>query len=199
MLADSIFQSELLVAEEAFVRAFPREEGYRMLLIESDPATAAGLSTLLEDRLSDYGLDLQPTGDRLASYHRVENTYISTFQALGALGLLLGTCGVGALVLRGVLERRRELAVLRAVGYRAAHVTAMVVAEGAMLAVSGTAIGVACAWLAIIPALAAHGAGAPHRSSMLLALCVVGVAMLSSLGAAVAVARMPVAATIRTE
>ena len=30
---------------------------------------------------------------RLASYHRVENTYLSTFQALGGLGLLLGTSG----------------------------------------------------------------------------------------------------------
>jgi ABC-type antimicrobial peptide transport system permease subunit len=170
-----------------------------MLLVESDPGQAAAVTTLLEDRLGDYGLDLQGTGDRLASYHRVENTYISTFQALGALGLLLGTCGVGAMVLRSVLERRRELAVLRAVGYRAGHLSAMVVAEGAVLGASGTAIGVACAWLAVVPALAQHGAGAPHRGSILLALSVIGVAMLSSLAAAVAVARLPVAATIRTE
>ena len=58
--------------------------------------------------------------ERLAAFHRVENTYLSTFQALGGLGLLLGTVGLSAIMFRNVLERRRELALLRAVGYDAA-------------------------------------------------------------------------------
>jgi len=36
------------------------------------------------------------TPEKLAAFHRVENTYLSTFQALGGLGLLLGTLGLGA-------------------------------------------------------------------------------------------------------
>ena len=42
----------------------------------------------------------------------------SIFQLLGGLGLLLGSVGLGVVVLRNVLERRGELAILRAVGFR---------------------------------------------------------------------------------
>ena len=76
------------------------------------------------------------TTDRLAEFHRVENTYLSTFQALGGLGLLLGTVGLGAVLLRNALERRRELALLEAVGYRRGHFLLMAVAENTLLLAS---------------------------------------------------------------
>jgi hypothetical protein len=199
MLADSVFQSELLIAETQFVRLFPREEGFRLLLVDSPPERAPQLLTLLEDRLSDYGLDLQFTGERLAAYHRVENTYISTFQALGMLGLLLGTCGVGIMVLRGVVERRRELAVLRAVGYRPLHLSVMVVAESALVAACGAVIGTACAVLSTGPVLAGHGAAPWRPDWLLLPVLVVGVALVSASAAVVVVGRRPGAATIRSE
>ena len=120
-LANSVLQSELIISEENFLRLFPNEEGYRMLLIDAAPERAAAVAATLEDRLADYGLDVVPTSERLASFHRVENTYLSTFQMLGSLGLLLGTLGMAAVLLRNVLERRRELALLRAVGYNAGH------------------------------------------------------------------------------
>ena len=78
------------------------------------------------------------TPDRLAAFHRVENTYLSTFQALGGLGLLLGTLGLGAVLLRNVMERRKELALLRAVGYRPEHLRRIVIAENAFLLIAGT-------------------------------------------------------------
>ncbi len=75
------------------------------------------MTTLLEDRLSDFGVDVTDTRARLTAYHQVENTYLSTFQALGALGLLLGTFGLAAVLARNVLERRRELGLLGAIGF----------------------------------------------------------------------------------
>ena len=72
----------------------------------------------LEDALADFGADATGTAERLAQFHRVENTYLSTFQTLGGLGLLLGTVGLATVLLRNVLERRRELALLGAVGFR---------------------------------------------------------------------------------
>ena len=59
----------------------------------------------------------------------MENTYLSTFQALGGLGLLLGTIGLATVMFRNVLERRRELGLLRAVGYDRSRMTVMIVAE----------------------------------------------------------------------
>ena len=66
------------------------------------PITAprpAEVTQLLEQSLSDYGFDVTPASDRLASFHRVENTYLSTFQTLGSLGLILGTTGLAAVTL----------------------------------------------------------------------------------------------------
>jgi ABC-type antimicrobial peptide transport system permease subunit len=199
MLDDSIFQSELLIAERAFVEHFPQVEGYRLLLVEARDDSVAAVTSVLEDGLSDHGLDLQSTADRLRAYHRVENTYISTFQVLGGLGLLLGTCGIGALLLRGVMERKRELAVLRAVGYRPAHLALLVVGESAFVAGSGALIGAGCALLAIAPALEWQERGLGLFDLAGLPLLVLAVGLLSSLGAVAAVTRLPVAETIRTE
>src|SRR5258705_4953774 len=126
------------MADSNFMRLCPEQEGYRFFLIEtSTPDKATAIATDVEDRLSDFGFDVQPTAERLANFHRVENTYLSTFQMLGGLGLVLGTLGMAAVLLRNVLERRRELALLRAVGYNSAHFTVMVVAENALLSSAG--------------------------------------------------------------
>jgi hypothetical protein len=156
-LDDSIFQGELLISEANFLRLFPDQPGYRFFLIEPPPASADQVTGVLERALSDYGFDVTAAGERLAAYHRVENTYISTFQMLGALGLLLGTVGLAAVLARNVLERRRELALLAAVGYRRTHLAAMILAENALVLAGGLVIGAACALIAIVPAIASQG------------------------------------------
>jgi hypothetical protein len=91
MLSGSILQGELVIAEDAFLRMFPSASGYPFLLIESPPDRGQDLAQILERDLERYGLDVEPTAQRLAAYLAVENTYLSTFQTLGGLGLLLGT------------------------------------------------------------------------------------------------------------
>jgi len=157
-LDDSIFQGELLISEKNFLRVFPGQPGYRFFLIETPPQTnASEVTSQLESALSDYGFDVTSTAERLTAYHRVENTYISTFQTLGALGLLLGTVGLAAVLARNVLERRRELALLTAVGFRPSNLAAMILAENALVLVAGLVIGAVCALVAILPAITSHG------------------------------------------
>ncbi|MCY3846688.1 MAG: ABC transporter permease, partial [Acidobacteria bacterium] len=81
-LSDSIFQRELLIGEAHFERVFPDYEGYRFFLIDAPPARTADVSAALEDRLADFGFDVVSAGERLAAFHRVENTYLATFQTL---------------------------------------------------------------------------------------------------------------------
>src|SRR5207245_1285535 len=160
-LQDSIFQGELLISERNFLRLFPDAEGYRFFLLSALPGKAQELTGVLEGALADYGFDVQPAEARLAGFHKVENTYLSTFRSLGALGLVLGTVGLGAILLRNVLERRRELALLRAVGYRPRHLVEMVLAENVLLLLLGLATGTACALLAIAPAVSLRGGERP--------------------------------------
>jgi hypothetical protein len=194
-LDDSIFQSELIISDANFVKAFPSEQGYRYFLIDGPPS----LEAQLEEGLSDYGFDVVSTPERLAAYHRVENTYLSTFQALGGLGLLLGTLGLGAVLLRNVMERRKELALLRAVGYRPEHLRTLVIAENAFLLIAGTAIGAICAFIAIAPAFLERGGHLPNPSLALLLLAVPVAGMIASLAAVRAVTRAPLLETLRAE
>jgi hypothetical protein len=198
-LKDSLFQGELLVAERTFLDAFPDDPGYRFFLLDAPPAAAAAASGALESRLASYGLDVSSAPARLDRYHRVENAYLSTFQTLGALGLLLGTAGLGAVLLRNALERRRELALLRAVGYRRRDLTRLVLAENGVLLAAGLAAGTLAALLAIVPAALARGASLPVTSLAILVAAVAAAGLVASLAASALVHRMPLLASLRSE
>ena len=199
-LRDSIFQSEILMAQSHFIELFPQQEGHQFLLVETDAANATSVAAQIEDALLDFGADAVSTTDRLAEFHRVENTYLSTFQALGGFGLLLGTVGLGAVLLRNALERRRELALLTAVGYRRGHFLLMAVAENSLLLAGGVVTGALCAALAIAPAVAERGGRLPVGSGgLLLLFAVIAVGLLSSLVATRAAVRGPLLDSLRYE
>ena len=200
-LADSIFQSELLMSERNFLRLFPEQEGQRFFLIDV-PTGEDRLNTIsstLEDRLADFGFDVAATSERLANFHRVQNTFLSTFQMLGALGLVLGTLGLAAVLLRNVFERRRELALLRAFGFHSWHFALMVIAENAMLLFYGLATGTFCALLAIAPVFFSRSGQLPGISLALLLLAVLISGLAASLAATLAALRSPLLPALRAE
>jgi len=160
-LYDSVLQGELMMSEQNFRRLFPGQEGYQLLLVDTPQAQADAVALAIEDGLADFGADAVSTADRLAQFHQVENTYLSTFQTLGGLGLLLGTVGLSAVLLRNVLERRRELALLGAVGFGPDRLFFVVIAESALLLACGLAAGAGSALIAIAPAALARGASLP--------------------------------------
>jgi ABC-type lipoprotein release transport system permease subunit len=199
-LRDSIFQGELMMSQANFHALFPDQEGYQVLLAETVPERAAEVATRIEDALSDFGADATSTAERLAQFHRVENTYLSTFQTLGGLGLLLGTVGLATVLLRNVLERRRELALLGAVGFRRSHFLVMVAAENTLLLAGGLLVGAACAALAITPAVMERGGRLPLTSGgALLLFAVFATGLLSSLVATRAATRSPLLEALRSE
>lgn len=156
-LAGSIFQGELLIGERDFLTHFPERQGFGVFLIstptEMPPARVADLAKGLERDLGGHGLEVQTTQARLAAFQAIENTYLATFQTLGGLGLVLGTLGLAAVLARNVLERRRELGLLRAVGFSKWLLGAMVLSETLALLLVGLALGTLCALVAVAPRL----------------------------------------------
>jgi putative ABC transport system permease protein len=209
LLNRSVFQSELIISESNFQKLFPSQIGYSVFLInhpdwktEAHRArlkNAPRLSTLLEEHLSDYGFDATPVAERIAEYHAVENTYLATFQMLGGLGLMLGTLGLGAVVLRGVIERRGELALLLAVGYRSTALAWLVLAETAYLLIVGLTIGTVSAMVAVAPHLLSNGVEVPAGSLAGTLLLVLVVGLLSSTAAVLATVRTPLLPALRSE
>jgi hypothetical protein len=176
-VANSILQGSLLVAEPAFVRHFPSEAGYRMFLVDAPPGGMAAVSAALTRALRDRGLELTPAADKLNAFNAVQNTYLDTFQVLGGLGLLLGSVGLGVVVLRNVLERRGELALLAAVGYSPRVLRRLVVGEHAVLQALGLALGALAGLVAVLPSLLSPSA----RVSYLPLAAALGLVLVSGL------------------
>ncbi len=200
-LADSVLQGEILIADSSFTRLFPDLAGYRVLLAEVSPDRAGDLEAVaatLEERLEPYGVDAQSSVRKIEAYHRVENTYLSTFQALGGLGLVLGTIGLAAVTLRNVFERRRELALLAATGYRVRALSVLVVSETLALVTAGLVIGTAAALLSIAPVILERGGRPPALSMVWLAVVALS-GVFAALLATRAVRRLPLVASLRSE
>lgn len=160
-VANSILQGQLIIDEAEFVKRFPGESGYKFFLIDAPTNRVADVSAKLSRALQDAGIELTPAPQRLAQFNAVQNTYLGTFQILGGLGLLLGSAGLGIVVLRNALERRGELAVLLAVGWRRSAVNQLVLREHLALLGLGLGLGVVAALVAVLPALLKPGAEFP--------------------------------------
>jgi len=163
-VANSILQGSLLIDEAEFTRRFPGESGYRMFLLDAPSNSVAEVSATLSRALEDAGLELTAAARRLNEFNAVQNTYLGTFQVLGGLGLLLGSAGLGVVVLRNVLERRGELGLLLAVGFRRRGLRRLVLGEHGALLGLGLGIGVAAAAVAVLPAILAPGTQLPYGS-----------------------------------
>lgn len=205
-LWDSVFQGELLMAEEDLLQTLPVPDGYRLFLTaweetpEGEEALAAAeteAADIVGGALLDYGPVSTSTRARLAEFHQVENTYLSTFQALGGLGLLLGTFGLGAVLLRNADERRQEWALLSAAGYRRRDFAELGFWENALLLSAGLAAGSTAAVISILPVLGQRETGGSITLLMLLLAGILAFGLGAGAFAARAAANRPILESLR--
>jgi ABC-type antimicrobial peptide transport system permease subunit len=199
LLQDSIFQSQLLLSESNFLKLYPSHQGYNFYLIDAPPDHTVTVKNLLETTLAERGFEVTPTARRLESYWAVENTYLATFQALGGLGVVLGALGLAVVLLRTIWERRGELALLRALGFRRSALGWLVLAENSFLLVLGLGVGAFTALLAVVPHLARTSGDVPVvRVAELLGLVLV-VGLTAGVLAVTTSLRAPLVPALRRE
>ena len=199
LLKNSIFQGDLLIGEQAFLAHFSQVSGYRFFLIDTDGEPLAAVNQALEGTLGDFGFDAEPSVERLADFFAVQNTYLSTFQSLGGLGLLLGTFGLTTVQLRSVLERRGELALMRAAGFRRSLLARLVMIENALLLFGGLGAGLVAALVAVLPHWLSGGASVPWLSLALTLAVVLIVGLLAGLVAVRSALRAQLLPALREE
>lgn len=163
-LAASILQGGIVIDEDVFLAKYPGVGGHRMFLIDAPEGGAGAAADVLRRGLRSRGVRVTPARARLAEYFQVENTYLSIFQLLGGLGLAIGSLGLGLVVLRNVLERRGELALMRAVGFERARLRRLVLLEHWALLAAGLVWGTLTAAVAVIPAVLGMGQRVPYGS-----------------------------------
>ena len=199
LLNDSVFQSGLLMAEENFLTLYPEEQGYSFFLLRVPAGRERAVKELLEAVLQDRGFEVTPTAERLELFLAVENMYLSTFQALGGMGLLLGTLGLAVVLLRSVWERRGELALLRALGYRRGTLGWLVLAENSFLLLLGLGLGTVAALLSVAPHLLGSGGSVAWLGLVGTLLLALAVGLLASTVATAATVRAALVPALRRE
>lgn len=151
-LAPSIFQGYVIIANSHFLKHYPTHSGSSVFLIDTSDEDPTETGNSLQNTFRDFGWEMTPAPQRLAQFYSVTNTYLAIFLALGALGLALGTIGLALVLARSVIERKRELAILQAVGFRKQTITRMLVLEYARLLITGVGFGTLAAVAATLPA-----------------------------------------------
>jgi hypothetical protein len=179
-IENSILQGTIIVAERHFVERFPSQAGHRVLLIDAPAERTGEVRRALErcPALRKLGLELTRAPRRLAAFLTVKNTYLTIFQVLGGMGLLLGSVALGIVVLRNVLERRAELALLRAVGFTREKLNRLLLAEHWLLLAGGLAAGALAGAVAAIPTVVATGVRVPYATLAATVIAVIASGML---------------------
>ena len=167
------------------------------LLIAAADGERDQVRDVLEDRLGDWGFHGTDAVKRMETLQIVQNTYLATFQSLGALGLLLGTFGLATVQLRNVVERRGELALMRAAGFRRGRLARMVFLENAVLLIGGLFIGVVAALVTTLPHMLLGAAAIPYGTLAVMLALVLAVGLIAGLIAVRATLRAPLLPALR--
>ena len=152
-LNSSIFQGNILIEDELFRKYYPSIGGSKIMLIDAPIDQQAKIEGYLDDNFTDFGIEMTNTTQRLAEFNSVTNTYLTVFMVLGGLGVLIGTIGLGIVLLRNLLDRRYEIALLQSLGFNKAFIIRLIFFENFVLLVSGLLIGVLAALIGILPSL----------------------------------------------
>jgi len=150
-LANSIFQGNVIIAEDHFNRAFSSVSGSNLFLI--DVADTNSVVADLQTGMRNYGPEISLTTDRLLSFYTIENTYLNIFLMLGALGLLIGTLGLGILIFRITFEQIPEFALLLSLGFSKPAIKRTVMFEKFFLMLVSVFLGLIPAVLSGLPTL----------------------------------------------
>lgn len=150
-LDNSIFQGNVLVSAELFRQYFPSVGGSRVMLIDGAFADRNKISDRIEYLFQDYGIMVTPASERLAQFNSVENTYLSVFMMLGGLGIIIGTIGLGIVLLRNLAERKQEIAIYQSLGFTHNYIFRLIFTENLFVLLAGIGIGIISAFAGILP------------------------------------------------
>lgn len=114
------------------------------LYVRADPARVSTVQALLAsaaDPPHPEEVQVSRPSDALAAKQAAESAFTTLFLGLGGVALLVGAVGIGNVMVIGVLERRAEVGLRRALGATRRHVGVQFLTESVLLAGIGGIVG----------------------------------------------------------
>jgi putative ABC transport system permease protein len=193
-----------IAGSEAAMAVFTTLPVGTTIMARTVPGADAGVvARQIQREVFSQGAEATTIQEILDTATRGPQAIVDTMRLLLGIGLLVGVLSLGILALRAVVERRRTIGVLRALGYRPGQVLAGIVSEGLITAACGALVGIGVGALigivfynTLLP-----GAGLVFDGSSL--AITVGLVFLSVLAvtipSALRAARLPVVEALRVE
>jgi putative ABC transport system permease protein len=187
---------------DTILSAFGRDTYNQANVMLESPAAFAVLNDALKANPALH-LKVQHEKEIFEQYTQQLNgmlNFVSYF--VGTIMALAATIGAANSLYAIVDSRRRELAVLRAIGFNSAPIVASVVSESILLALPGALIGALVAWL-LFNGLLASPMGTSFHMAVTLSLALLGLGWALAIGAiggllpALRAARVPVTVALR--
>ena len=137
---------------QGFVGIYTREDVFKELSDEPVPYTiykmklspgadATEIAGRLETVFIDHRMIAVDTLDELDTAEAQNDQFSALFQGFMGLGLVVGVASLGVLSLRAVNERRMQIAIMRAVGYKGGMIRAQFMMESIFITLIGTGLG----------------------------------------------------------
>jgi putative ABC transport system permease protein len=137
-------------AGELFLRPpEQRKRGFNSVVVEVDEP---GHVKEVQERIKDLGLQ---TYSPVEFIEREEFLYMLVFSSMTVVALIclvVSALGITNTMLMSVLERVREIGIMKAVGARDRHILTMFLVEGALIGLAGGLLGLLASWAASFPA-----------------------------------------------
>lgn len=172
-LDNSVFQGNILVSAELFRKYFPSVGGSKVMLVDGEFAKRSEISERLEYLFQDFGMVITPASERLAEFNSVTNTYLSVFMLLSGLGIIIGTIGLGIVLLRNLEERKREIAIYLALGFKHNYILKLILTENLFILMAGIGIGLIAATAGILPSFLSPAFQLPATFLLLILILIV--------------------------
>jgi putative ABC transport system permease protein len=143
-LSNSIFQGNVLIDRNRFSEIWSEITGSEIFLIKVQENEIGAAKNLLSRALSEYGVRVSTTNDRLKQFNAVTDTYLTIFLTLGSLGLLLGIISFVIVVRKNLTMRRREIDLYRTLGFTDSKIEQTLYCENLFVPLYAIAAGVVC-------------------------------------------------------
>jgi ABC-type antimicrobial peptide transport system permease subunit len=118
-------------------------EQYGIKLADGVDARAAARA--LESSFVEQGLVTEVLAEEIEAGKSMMNTMFGLMQAFMGLGLVVGSASIGIVSTRAVVERRQQIGVLRAIGYRPWMIQWSFLLEASFVALLGIVLGISLA------------------------------------------------------
>lgn len=138
--SDFIFSGPYVGRE--FVQSFLTDVTPSRHYVKLEPGIDADeFAERLTGKLITYGVDAMTFKARISEALEVQQGFMSLMQGYLGLGLVIGIAGLGVVMVRAVRERRRQIGMLRAMGFSGKLVRQAFMVEASFLAVQGIVLG----------------------------------------------------------